>query len=399
MEHLPFDSEWRKHFPGFYELYNLLEDKIPSTGHLGVFQALSIVSKHLGGHDRGFSICPIADPGDGKSLVLRQFQTLSNVNYSMYLTRANFLKTYGGRHLVQLGSGYIPDGVRVVDHTPDVSQAPELINMHTLIISEGEMVATLHDSSFRMLLSLWNSLIEEGYWKGGDSYNGTYSIGDPSNRVSFNLSLACTPGIFRRYMLSEAFISRLIPVWYKSLECERQDVMRRIENKTLHREPSLQADLNRILYGSLKPCEKKEVSLGTDTTEGLANLSNLLQQIRLDGTGIWSTGKRDAKNSLQLSESMALMNQRQELTLSDVYLSSCLVRASAVSRFSYKDESGATMTSEVHTASKAHFLALVCQMTGYDAAEFLSRFQDLHGNQFYSQKVIAGILKELGLGR
>ena len=253
MEHLPFDSQWKEHFRGFHALYNLFEENLPGTGHLAAVQSLSILSKHLGGHDRGFSLCIVADPGEGKSVVLRQFQTLDNVNYTMYLTRSNFLRTHGGKYLTQLGSGYIPDGVRGAEGAFDVSQAPEMINMHTLIIAEGEMVATLHDSSFRMLLSLWNSLIEEGYWQGGDSFNGNYRMGSPTDRISFNVTLACTPEIFRRYLISEAFVSRLLPVWYRTLECERQDVMRRIEYKLLHREPNLQNGVNHLIYEKAEP--------------------------------------------------------------------------------------------------------------------------------------------------
>lgn len=399
MEHLPFDSQWIAQYQNFHRFYNLFEDNLPYTGHLAYLDGLCVASKHLGNQDRGFSLIKIADPGDGKSVTSRQFEGLPNINFDMHISKSGFLEKYCGKYLVKLGNGFTPRGVKKLkDGGFDRSEAPEYIDMHTSMITEGESLTAMHESSLSGLIHLFNPLIEESKLSYNDTYNGEYAGGYGGSRLSFNLSMGLTPKGFRRFVVFDTFSTRVAIAYYRSLDCERADVERKIEHGILMREPKLQDEVRSLIYSRLRPDETRELSFSKDAETQLRQLTELLISMRTESVGYGVVGKRDAKIARQLAGSIALIENRPEVTLLDVCIGTALMKSSRATHYDYEDDNGKSYRNWVYTASKAHFLASLSFLTGVDPYEHLSRFTDFEGAQLYSSQVIEDVLRDLGLG-
>jgi hypothetical protein len=398
MEHLPFDSQWVAYYPNFHRFYNLFEDNLPSSAHLAYLDALCISSKHLGNQDRGFSLVKIAEPGDGKSVAARQFEGLPNVNFDMHISKSGCLEKYFGKYLVKLGTGYVPRGVkRLKDGGFDASEAVDYIHMHTSMITEAESLTSMHEGSLGGLIHLLDPLIEEGKVSYNDTYNGEYSGGYGERRLSYNLSMGLTPRGFRKFIPFDTFATRVAIAYYRSLDCERADIQRKIEQGTLVKEPNLQNEVKQFIYSRLRPDETKEVTFSRDAVAQLRTLTEVLISMRTSFVGYPVVGKRDAKIARQLAASIALLENRTEATIQDVSVAIALMRSSNASYYDIKLEDNSTYRSWVYTASKAHFLASLSYLAGVDPAAHLSRFADFEGRQLYSSKVIEEVLRDLGL--
>ena len=398
MEHLPFDSQWRAHYPNFYRFYNGFEDSLPYAGHLGYLDALCVASKHLANQDRGFSLVKIADPGDGKSVTSRQFESLPNVNFDMHISKSGFFEKYCGTHLVKLGNGFVPRGVvKLADGAFDASNAVEYIHMHTAMITEAESLASMHDSSLSGLIHIFDPLIEEGKLSYSDTYNGEYVGGYGDHRLSFNLSMGLTPRGFRRFMYYDTFATRVLIAYYRSLECERADVRRKIEHGTLMKEPRVQEVVREYIYSRLHPDETKELTFEPGAEKALQQLTEFLIQLRTGSIQYAVVGKRDAKIARQLAGSVALLEARQSVTIADVWMAIALMKSSSATHAEYTDDDGKTHQMWTYTASKAHFLAYLCHLARIDAHEHLRKFTNFEGGQLYADREIDDVLVGLGL--
>jgi hypothetical protein len=404
MEYLPFDSQWRSQFPTFYRIYNLFESNLPGTGHLAYGITLAIKSRELQGETRKLNLDIIADQADGKSVTLRQFLSVPQVLSIRDLTYSSLLRECAGKYCKTVGTGFVPRGVRVGEGGEvDVSEAPELLDDHTIIIPDGEALADRPDSSFHRLIDLFNPIIEEGYTgKTGDTYNGIYEIGTPEHPISTNLVLSAPPDIQRAYIQRRTFASRLLPLYYRTLPVEKTDVARRIEHQMLDKEPSLQEEVGRILGPTAveltSPERRKVVTLPKDVQDYLHVLTVKIAQLKALTSGRLDTDtmKRDAKIALLLTEANAVANLRTEATIADVTLALNLVESmSIVKQTRYVD--GKQVTDTFHLGSRAHFLMLMCRATDVDAIEFLGRYVDVSGNKLYTEDVLERVMRELAL--
>ena len=413
---LPFDSELRSSNPTDEKLYNLFEEKLPTTGHLALATALSLASKYLLNQDRGFSPVFIAPAGDGKNATLKQFIPLKGVIHIGNITPSIFYREFCGRYCLELGTGFVPVGVLTTkedqngDGKPETvintAVAPEFIDNHTMMIPDAEGITNMSDYNFSRLLDILKPLIEEGYTgKLGDNWNGYYQIGTVERPVVFNLIFGCPENIYKKFVLSNTFVTRILPMYYRTTQSEREDTKRRIEHGLLSREPFFAKEVEDVLRSgflhSLLPdsFDKKEVRIPQDVQELVSSLTERLTRLTLDSTGRESVGKREAKIALRMVSSHALLNGRHEAIASDVAICLNLVHSMSITKTTRVDNEGKTVTDTIRTGSRGHFLTLMCELAGVDADEHLSQFLDIHGYRVYSNQDVLRFRQEVGLGR
>jgi len=412
---LPFEAELRKLIPTDEKLYNLFEERLPTTGHLALAAALALMSKHVANQDRGFSPFFIAAAGEGKNATLKQFIPLENVLHIGNMTPSLFFREFCGRYCIELGSGFTPSGVTVKEEDQDgdgkpeiqvvdTSGAPDFINNHTLLIPDAEGLTNMSPYNFSRFLDVLKPLIEEGYsGKLGDNYNGYYQIGSVENPVALNLISGCPENVFKRFFISNTFITRILPMYYQTTFSERADTKRRIEHGLLSREPFFAKEVERVLhsgywpYSALAPFAKGEVAMPYDVQEQVSTLTERLTRLTLDSTGRESVGKREAKIALRMVASHALLNGRREASIVDAAICLNLVHSMSITKTFHLDDKGNKIPHTVRTGSRGHFLTLMCELTGVDPEEHLSKFLDIHGERVYSKQEVLKLGNELGV--
>lgn len=177
------------------KLFNLFEQLLPCTGHVALFTATALSSMCIN-TDRQFNLVIGAPVGQGKTVLLSQFCTIPFVNFINRTTYADYMLMHCGKFIKSLGRKK-PFGVKVDKRAKwrgeggiiDTSECPDFISNRFDIITDGESI--FHQNDLGKLLQLWNALIEQGVYRGGDQYSGHYVIGDVLNRVRHGLILAC----------------------------------------------------------------------------------------------------------------------------------------------------------------------------------------------------------------
>ncbi len=290
---LPDDKEFINQCPVAIKLYNLFEHKLPTTGHVAVTVASALASICVKNIDRQFNFVFGAPPGQGKTKLLEQFCGLTwLVNYMNRTTYADYMLMYCGRFVKKIGRE-VPWGVKYdkrlkVQHLIDTSDAPDFITNRFDIISEGESIFTTSD--LPKLIQLWNALLEEGYYKGGDRYSGHYQIGSPSNRVRHGLILASTIEHFNRHVLVDAgWSTRCILGVYCNTDEENEFIRYGLRHNLIGDDPTFHLDVKRLL-NHLLPDHPVSVEYDNDEIpDMLKRCEDNLKVIRREIPGIRAT--------------------------------------------------------------------------------------------------------------
>lgn len=403
MGYLPVDSNSRTIFPTLAATYDLFEGMLPTTGHTAYMIALAIASKHVVNSDRPLNIAPIAWTGDGKTTLLKQFLSCPKVDFEERFTLASFLAKRGGKFLTRLGTGLTPDGVsRTEDGGWKIDQdAPDLIDGYTLMLPETKPLADMSFESFQRVLDIGGSLMEEGWAKSEDNFNGHFMIGSPFNRLGFNMVASCTPDVWQKFLSVNTFASRVIPLHFGSMEAEVHEIHTKarsgyFDGGSKTRTPTSQQEVRNLLYSDAGEFRfgNREVIVPRDGDLNvcLDNLWNTIRYHKLETLGMRVVGKRESRDVMRMSRANALINGRQEVTILDVLLCEILIKSHTVMK--QEDEQGRQYL--IPTCSRAHFQARFCLLFGLDVDTQLSTFTDADGKRVYSQADIGAVKKDIG---
>jgi len=286
-----------------YRIYNLFEKMLPTTGHIAVLVATALASMCVT-MDRQFNLGIGALVGQGKTTILKQFCTIPFVNYISRTTYADYMLMYCGKFLKSKGRK-LPYGVRYDKRARwdnggnlDTSEAQDCITNRFDIITDGETIFRQSESSLKQFLQFLQSIIEQGWYRGGDQYSGHYVIGDPTHRVKHGVILACTLTDFEKQVLTDiGWNSRSVLVVWRNTESENNYVRYGVRHNFVADEPEFFFEVKNLLQ-HLSPSNIVEIDYENDeVADKIEETENMLKNIRLEVPGIRAT--KDVKRILK----------------------------------------------------------------------------------------------------
>ena len=404
MQHVEIESIENKYLPEEIvnacpiatKLFNLFETQLPSTGHIANFVATSLSSMCVN-TDRQFNLVIGAPVGQGKTVMLSQFCTIPFVNFISKTTYADYMLMYCGKFIKSIGKKK-PYGVKYDKRARwkseggiiDKSEAKDNISNRFDIVTEGESI--FHQSDIGKLLQLWNALLEQGFYRGGDQYSGHYVIGSPLMPVRHGLILASTVDEFEKYVLSDTgWNSRCVLIMWNNLPEENSFIRFGVRNDLLKDKPFFPNDVKRLL-GHLN--NNIQVDIGIENSEvlvGIEEIENVLKSIRLEIPGIRAT--KDVK---RIIKGFAWLNKYNKVKYEHVIFVKALINSlcrrlvmSSENSFKYKD-----------LGSRLHFIVSLLKYLDYSNDEIKSFIKKrfLFWNNIkpiYNDEVIENAIEEI----
>jgi hypothetical protein len=313
-------KEFEKTCPVSTQIYNLFEKHLPCTGHLGVFVS-TLLASMCTDEPKPVSAGIGAKVGEGKTTVLSKFAYLPNVNFFNRTTFADYLIRCCGWYFdITMPPGKeIPQGVEIKPSPAGgkvVSKlkAQDRINYTYDIIHAGEGIFTIGD--LESLLQLWNGLIEEGYWAGGNRWVGFYRIGDAVSPVKHGLILSCTIADFENRLMKQiGFTDRLVLAWYSCLPVENQYIIAGRAPPKVHIQYVDFSPIVSQLLAHLQPWTTVIKVRFADDVD-MKRIYPILQ-VHLQNKSMGS-GKRAINDVIRLLKAHAVLNKRDIVTLDDV---------------------------------------------------------------------------------
>lgn len=302
-------------------IYNIFEKYLPTTGHLGLLVSVVLATMCID-EQRQSNLIIGAFPSEGKTSVLRVFNKLQFCNFFTRITCAQYLMEFCGLYLdssAPLPSGELPKGVKTESiggkKMIDKSSCVDYVNNRFDICHAGEGIFTIND--FKSLAQLWNALLDERFYKGGNRVVGKYVIGSPSIPVNHGLILACTLNdLDNEWIKEEGLMSRTIEGVYHCLDVENEYIVQgRSPPKVRIRYYDF-SDAVLKAFGDLSPKQKKPVSFSSDVNN--KNTRLIFDMIK-EGRGE-TTGKRAMNDRINLLKSHAVLNRKGVVTLEDVWI-------------------------------------------------------------------------------
>jgi hypothetical protein len=390
---LPDETEFVKQCPIVVKLYNLFEKKLPTTGHVAVTVASALASMCIKDIDRQFNFVFGAPAGQGKTVLLKQFCSLTwLVNYMNRTTYADYMLMFCGKFLKKAGRE-IPYGVKYdrrlkVQNLIDTSEAPDFITNRFDIIGAGESIFTTSD--LPKLLQFWNTILEEGYYKGGDRYSGHYEIGSPSEPVRHGLILASTIDDFDRHILTSiGWSSRCVLGIYYNTEEENEYIRYGLRFGHIKDQPVFHLDVKRLL-NHLIPNHPVDVKYESDEIpEMLRECEEALKVIRREVPGIRAT--KDVKRFVK---GFAWLNGYRKVKYYHVVFVNALIQ-SLCRRLRVGESTGYK-----NLGSRLHFQVALRRMI-YDndvtqiTKSIMDTFKTWKGYELYDEQDIRLALEEL----
>jgi len=323
-ENLFLPDEINKKLPIFSQLYNLCESNIPCGGHLLTMASICYASMATD-ESRQVNLAIGAVVGEGKTLILSQMALLPYVNFFTRTTFSEYVLTRCGSYLIKLGTA-VPLGIKLIPKpggkTIDKSGAKDRIKFYFDIVTEGEGIFTT--SSVGKLLQLWNALIEQGWWTGGDSYNGTYKIGDITYPIKHGLIIAATLKDFERHILRDVgWSSRMVLIKYACTARENKFIR---EGQRLDKIPSKPNIMHQVLSLLTHINPRTPVRITYSSDEVARKMEHVELPIMLARKE--HTGKRATLDAKRLAKGMALLNGRNHIILEDIIVLKSLLTMS-----------------------------------------------------------------------
>lgn len=293
-KYLPHELE--RTCPVFVKLYNLFESKLPSTGHFASLVATCMASQCVN-VDRQANLSIGSAVGQGKTETLRQFCKMPNVNYFDRMSYANYMLRYGGKYIVKLGSE-VPYGVRIdkasrgADGSPRIltASAKDYISNRFDVVTSGEAIYTSPDVP--KLLQLWNALIEQGWYEGGDRYSGHYAIASPEFPVKHGLIIASTLHDFEKHFLFPTQVgwsSRMVLIIYSVLDVENRYTREGKRRDILEEKPFFANEVTALLPHLNPHLPVKITYESNEILPLLEELEDTLKLIRNEKPGLRAT--------------------------------------------------------------------------------------------------------------
>lgn len=386
-----------KEAPVFTKLYNLGEKYIPTSGHFLGLVATVLATMGLD-EPRQANLGIGATVGEGKTLILSQFRKLPFVNFFTRTTFSKYVLMKCGYFLLTPGKE-LPQGVRLVPGVRgkeiDKSGAVDKISYYFDIVTEGEGIFTTNDVP--KLLQLWNSLIEQGSYEGGDSFNGWYRIGcDPAPPVKHGLIISATMSDFQKHIVKQiGWGTRMVLATYVCTEKENRWISEGIMRDYLSSRPDISYQIQQLLShlpirnvgGPKLHCSPVKVVLTDEVADNLHIIRDILMSIREE-----VTMKRAGADANRLVKGFALLNGRTYTTIWDVIiLKSLLVMSRKVEKSGQLGSIG----------SRLHFQTSLCMDVFRDVKEaekfITARFKDWKGQPLYNINDIKQAIYDLGV--
>lgn len=319
--------ELQKECPISVKLYNTFEKFLPTTGHFALLVA-SCLGSMWTDEPRQTNLTIAALPTQGKTSVLRRFAGYKYANFFTKTTYANYVIKYCGKFLVIPGHEK-PSCIKVERTSKgkivSTEECEDRITNFFDIIHAGEGIVTT--PGFPKLLTLWNALIDEGYWQGGDRYSGEYKIGSEMFPVKHGLIFACTLSDLKNKVIrQEGTLSRTVTGIYHCTEKENIFI---IKGKTPPRVHIPRVDFTGVVKRILSDLEtngpflaKRKMSYSGSLNE---DLTRRILQLIMVGRGE-TTGKRASDDRLQLLKGHARLNNRDKVTIYDAIMLEALLQ-------------------------------------------------------------------------
>jgi len=343
LENKYIPEEIAKYCPTGTKIYNLYEHFKPCTGHLAWLVAICLASMWTD-EPRQVNATIASRFGEGKTVILSQFAVYPWCHFIARTSFADYLINFCGYYLdtsAPLGRGDIPPCVEVqrIGKKVIVSTAKckDLINKYYTIVHAGEGISTIPGRD--KLLQLWNQLIEEGYWEGGDRDKGRYKIGSALFRVKHGLILGCTfDDLKGKWMKEYGTLSRTLVVFYWCTDKENRyiELGRMPPNPKLPSIENFSQPLGVILepLARLGPSyEGVKMTFSSEVNESICEeLVTLIASSRLE-----PTRKRAVNDMLRLLKACARLEMRNKVTIYDYIVVNSLLQMCRKTRVGDKE--------------------------------------------------------------
>lgn len=317
-------DEIDKHCPVSSKMYNLFESRLPATGHYALLIATALASMHVD-EAKPSSVSIGARPTEGKTVVLSNFSALNDINYFTRTSFAMYVLRYCGKYFdierPYTGVKELPLGVtkqrdkQTGKYKYSNKNAKEYIDYHFDLVHAGEGIFTMSDYS--KLMQLWNGLLDEGYWAGGDCHKGWYDIGSPQFRRRHGLILACTlHDLQHEWAKQIGTMSRTIVAYYHCTDKENQYIIEGRAPPKIHiTYESFSEDVRNIL-SHLQHKGLKVIKFKDEVNSKLTNnIIKLIMSGRSEGTG-----KRAMNDRINMLKGHARLNNRKTVTFYDAIM-------------------------------------------------------------------------------
>lgn len=311
-----------------YEIAKLFEENLPTTFPIALFVSIALSSMGISDSiaKKPLSLLLVARYGIGKTSILSSFadvtvysrqknKYIKMVNMFDNMTRADYLIKYCGLFLdeTQQVPRDLPFGVAVtIDKGKiiyDKTSCEDRINYTYDIIHGAE--GMFKDKNSEQMIALYNSLIEQGYWEGGNRMIGRYIIGSVKNKVKHGIIIGIVPSDFQSTLIRKhGFLSRLLTVFYSRTPNEQKEILlRRIPNSSdMIEYKDFTRELNELL-AHLDPTAKEEIRFSNELKhEDYLSLTYKMSELRDDPEKI-----RTHNDMLTLLASLARLNKDKEV--------------------------------------------------------------------------------------
>jgi hypothetical protein len=312
----------------FVHFYNLFEIHLPTTGHFAVNLAIALASMKLT-EDRQINLGITADVGQGKNATMEQFATMPQVNFFTRTSISDYFKSNMGHFLRKLGKGYIPEGVTVANSVKfsrefDNKDTPDKMSNTYDFIAEGEGLFT--SPNVDGFLTFYDQAIEEGWYFGGDDYNGQYMMGGtwdperlrmvPNNPIRHGTVIAAPPKDFEIHLLSRAgWRTRLVCLNYNCLPEENDYTREAIRIDRIKGRPMFQ-DQVRAALEHITQARNVTVEIEDPKVYKIMRVAeDFVMAMRAEPTGL-----RAAKDVKKFFKSFTLFNNRHKVTELDAVI-------------------------------------------------------------------------------
>jgi hypothetical protein len=188
------------------------------------------------------------------------------------------------------------------------------------IIHAGEGIFTIGDIG--SLMQLLNGLLDEGWYKGGNSRVGWYSIGSPMFPIKHGLILACTiDDLDNQWVKQIGTISRTIVTVYHCQDVEDKYIIAgRTPPYIRIKYSDFSGEVAKLLE-HINPSSVKHISFKSEVDENLTkNILKLIMYGRNE-----TTGKRAMNDTLSLLKGHAHLNGRSQVCRDDAVLVEALL--------------------------------------------------------------------------
>lgn len=279
--------------------------------------------------DKNLNVIVGADYGQGKTTIMKNcFNNLKWVNWFTSRSFADYLFHYGGYWLDDIGSGFAPRGIEVEGrgghYNMKFKRKPNCEDRIDNVIDAvhaAEGLSVIQD--IEKLMQLWNGLIDEGFWQGGNRHSGDYSFGSISRRLKHGVFICATFGdLLGRWFREQGTLSRMLNVVYTTNNTENQYIQAGREPGNIRINYSdFSGEVERMLL-HINPRATQKVVFDSEVAGTTDRILELIRVARGEKTGF-----RAMNDRIAILKSHAWLNGRRVVKMEDVIVVQSLLES------------------------------------------------------------------------